>query len=207
MTNYSNPIDVEGMNAEESFNYHLNLDFKPNENGEDFDISACKNNLESLDSNDHKMDFTNHEHDFASPMFKIPNSENKQLDSTPTSNSKSYIPKLNMKNYKKNFNSSTKKVNMTERTVNTDRMSELCQPKQTQVRKYILNQARDHGGEKGLHESMNIRQKNRNNLIKHFEDKFKKLTNEIVDRTQMQKANFINEVQYGIDEYSLRTEI
>lgn len=98
VTNYSNPMDVEGMNAEESFNQHLNLDFKPNENGEDFDISACKNNLESLDSNDHKMDFSNHEHDFASPMFKMINSENKQLESTPTSNSKSYIPKLNMKN-------------------------------------------------------------------------------------------------------------
>lgn len=96
---------------------------------------------------------------------------------------------------------------MTERTVNTDRMDELCQPKQTKVRKYIHDQARDHRGEKGLHESMNLRQKNRNNLIRQFEDKFKKLANELIDRTEMQKANFINEVQYGNEDISSRTEI
>jgi hypothetical protein len=36
---------------------------------------------------------------------------------------------------------------------------------------------------------MNIRQKNRNNLVKQFEDKFKKLANELIDRTEMEKAN------------------
>jgi len=139
-------------------------------------------------------------------MFKMKNESDKKLnDITP--NSKSSIPELNFKKYKNNCLSSSKKGNLTERTINNDRITELCQPKKTIVRKYIHNQAKEHGGEKGLHESMNIRQKNRNNLVKQFEDKFKKLANELTDRTQMQKANFINEVQYGIDDVARRQDI
>lgn len=69
----------------------MNLDYKQNETGEDFDISACKNNLESLDSN-----HNNSNNDYGSPKFKMQSeSSKKNLDISP--NAKSYIPKLDMK--------------------------------------------------------------------------------------------------------------
>lgn len=73
-------------------------------------------------------------------------------------------------------------------------MSELSQPKQIQVRQQILKQVREHRGEKGIHETMTLKQKNKSNVIKIFEEKFKKNIDEILDRSEMQKANFSNEV-------------
>jgi len=70
----------------------LNLDYKQSENEEDFDISACKNNLESLDSN-----HNNSNNDYGSPRFKMQSESSKKnmnIDITP--NSKSYIPKLDI---------------------------------------------------------------------------------------------------------------
>lgn len=61
-------------------------------------------------------------------MFKMKNESDKKLnDITP--NSKSSIPELNFKKYKNNCLSSNKKGNLTERTINNDRITELCQPK------------------------------------------------------------------------------
>lgn len=174
------------------------MDLEQNE--DDFDAS-CNNKLESIIDNDNTLNSnSNNQQDFISPEFKNNNYFGNQESSQA---SKASVAKLNIKNlnYKTTpYLDSSKKGNMTDRSVNISRLSEMSQPKQIQVRKQILNQVREHRGEKGLHESMTMRQMNKNNVIKIFEEKFKKNISEILDRTEMQKANFSNEVHYGSEE-------
>lgn len=168
------------------------------QNEDDFD-AACNNKIESInDKTNTNRSNSNECNEFQSPEFK-----NNNYMGNQSSVSKSPMTKLNVKNlnYRNTNISSSKKGNKTERSVNLSRITELCQPKQIQVRQEILNQVREHRGAKGLHETMTLKQKNRNNLIKIFEEKFKKNIDEILDRTEMQKANFSNEVHYGSDDY------